>query len=155
MAKQPRLTRYSRLLPQLELNKMYGRVEEAVGLLVQSSGPPVRVGEICRIRTSQSAQPMLAEVVGFKGERVMLMPMGDLSGIQPGSVVEATGRPLQIPVGPGLVGRILDGLGRPIDGKARYKRKNGATSTLILLCPPNGGANTSQCRWELGPSTAF
>ncbi|MGC8832581.1 MAG: flagellar protein export ATPase FliI [Armatimonadota bacterium] len=121
MAKQPQLTRYSRLLQQLELNKMYGRVEEAVGLLVQSSGPPVRIGEICRIRTSSSSQPMLAEVVGFRGERVMLMPMGDLSGIQPGSVVEATGRSLQIPVGPGLVGRILDGLGRPIDGKGEIQ----------------------------------
>lgn len=117
MIPSPRLTRFFTALERLDAVRVCGRVEEAVGLVVQSSGPPVHIGEICYIRADDDSPAMPAEVVGFRGDRVILMPMGDLSGIQPGSIVEGTGRSLQVAVGPSLVGRILDGLGRPMDGK--------------------------------------
>ncbi len=91
-----------------------GRVEEIIGLVVSSVGPPVAVGEICRI-SSPDGDYVPAEVVGFKGNRVMLMPLGPLEGIAPGYLVTAEREPFRVPVGMALLGRVVDGLGRPID----------------------------------------
>ncbi len=93
-----------------------GRVEEIIGLVVSSIGPPVAVGEICRI-IPPVGEVIPAEVVGFRGNRVLLMPLGDLEGIAPGFLVKAEREPFRVPVGMGLLGRVLDGLGRPIDRK--------------------------------------
>lgn len=93
-----------------------GWVEEIIGLVVSSVGPPVAVGEICRI-SSPEGGIIPAEVVGFRGSRVLLMPLGELEGIAPGYLVTAEREPFRVPVGPGLLGRVLDGLGRPIDEK--------------------------------------
>jgi flagellum-specific ATP synthase len=91
-----------------------GRVEEIIGLVVSSVGPPVAIGEICRI-SSPEGEHILAEVVGFRGKRVMLMPLGELEGIAPGHMVKAEREPFRVPIGMGLLGRVLDGLGHPID----------------------------------------
>jgi flagellum-specific ATP synthase len=93
-----------------------GRVVQLIGLVIESAGPLVAMGEVCRIRTSRG-NSTLAEVVGFRDNHVLLMPLGEIDGIQPGSEVAALGAPLQIPVGDALMGRVLDGLGSPIDGK--------------------------------------
>jgi flagellum-specific ATP synthase len=93
-----------------------GRVAQLIGLVIESDGPLAAVGEICRIESSRHDGSTLAEVVGFRNHRVLLMPLGDISGIHPGSEVVALGRPLQIPVGDALKGRVLDGLGEPLDG---------------------------------------
>jgi flagellum-specific ATP synthase len=93
-----------------------GRVAQLIGLVVESEGPLAAVGEICRIESTRHDGSVLAEVVGFRNHRVLLMPLGDISGIHPGSDVIALGRPLQIPVGDALKGRVLDGLGQPLDG---------------------------------------
>ncbi|RJP81653.1 MAG: flagellar protein export ATPase FliI [Candidatus Zixiibacteriota bacterium] len=92
-----------------------GRVDEIIGLVVSSVGPPVAVGEICRIQ-SPAGRVIPAEVVGFRGNRVLLMPLGELEGIAPGFLVTAQREPFRVPVGPSLLGRVLDGLGNPIDG---------------------------------------
>jgi type III secretion protein N (ATPase) len=92
-----------------------GRVTEVTGLVIRADVPAVRVGELLTIETIGS-QPLLAEVVGFRGDEVVLMPLGELAGIGPDSLVTPTGRPLSIAVGDGVLGRVLDGLGRPIDG---------------------------------------
>ena len=89
-----------------------GRVTEVTGLVVRASVPGVRVGEIVMLEGS----PLEAEVVGFRGDEAVLMPLGEAAGIGPDSLVTATGRPLSISVSDGLLGRVLDGLGRPIDG---------------------------------------
>src|ERR1041385_5329263 len=93
-----------------------GRVAQLIGLVIESNGPLAAVGEICRIELSRHDSSTLAEVVGFRDHKVLLMPLGDISGIHPGSEVIALGRPLQAPVGDALKGRVLDGLGQPLDG---------------------------------------
>ena len=93
-----------------------GRIEEIIGLVVHSIGPPVAVGEVCRIE-SPDGKHVLAEVVGFRRNKVLLMPLGSLEGIAPGYLVTALREPFRVPVGTGLLGRVMDGLGRPIDGK--------------------------------------
>ena len=96
-----------------------GRVKEAIGLLVKAIVPEARVGELCLIHNVQSAQAIKAEVVGFKGADVLLMPLGELSDIGPESEVVPTGRSLTIRVGDGLLGRVLNGLGEPMDTDQR------------------------------------
>lgn len=89
-----------------------GRVTEVTGLIIRASVPGVRVGEIVTLEGSG----LTAEVVGFRGDEAVLMPLGEAAGIGPDSLVTATGRPLSISVSDGVLGRVLDGLGRPIDG---------------------------------------
>lgn len=91
-----------------------GRVTQVVGLVVEANGPNSRIGDLCWIE-SGSDEPIAAEVVGFRGDRVLLMPLGELSGVRAGSLVRGTGRCLEVPVGEALLGRVLDGLGRPLD----------------------------------------
>jgi flagellum-specific ATP synthase len=91
-----------------------GRIQEIIGLVINSVGPAVAVGEICHIE-SPTGMVIPAEVVGFRGNRVLLMPLGELQGIAPGFLVTAQREPFRVPVGPGLLGRVLDGLGNPLD----------------------------------------
>lgn len=93
-----------------------GSVEKVVGLTVESAGPAVPVGECCLVRMQDGGR-VPAEAMGFRGGRLLLLPYGKLVGIGPGSEVVSTGRRLQVPVGDALLGRVLDGLGRPIDGR--------------------------------------
>jgi flagellum-specific ATP synthase len=93
-----------------------GRVVQVIGLTIEAQGLMSRIGELCFLHLENGQPPITAEVVGFKGDRVMLMPFGELAGIQPGTVVTTRGRLFSVPVGPELLGRVLDGLGRPLDG---------------------------------------
>ena len=93
-----------------------GKVTKIVGLTVESQGPPVELGEICHIKSDKNKKILVAEVVGFREKTVILMPLGDMADIGPGWEVEASGKKMMIPVGPKLLGRVLDGLGNPIDG---------------------------------------
>lgn len=109
-------SKYYLALEQTDLIKVIGKVVHAVGLVIEAQVQGVSVGEICTIHLDQN-QKVFAEVVGFKQGRVLLMPLGTVSGISPGSRVEATGKPLVVPVGSNVLGRVLSGLGEPIDGK--------------------------------------
>jgi len=100
---------------------MKGQVTKVVGLTIESAGPETRVGELCRIINPRDDQEVLAEVVGFRDNHVLLMPLGEMTGIGPGNQVIATGAELQVRVGHGLLGRVLDGLGNPIDGKGNIQ----------------------------------
>lgn len=92
-----------------------GRVAAVAGLVIESDGPNVGLGELCQLRSERDGFEVLAEVVGFRGERVLLMPLGDTAGLHPGCPVAACDRPpLPVP-GPALLGRVLDALGRPFD----------------------------------------
>jgi len=110
------LSRYHQLVKEAQTVRVRGRVTELAGLVIKASVPGVRVGEVVEIRGKNKAG-VKAEVVGFQSDEVMLMPLGELSGIGPDSEVIPTGRPLTIRVGEGLLGRVLGGLGQPIDGK--------------------------------------
>lgn len=109
------LKKIQRHLHQVSSYKIKGRVNELIGLVVRATVPGVRVGDLCFIDTHEQTQPIKAEVVGFKDNDVLLMPLGNLEGIAPGSFVTPTGSCLSIPVGEALLGRIVDGLGDPLD----------------------------------------
>jgi len=103
-----------------ELLKVVGKVIQVVGLVVEAQVQGVSIGELCRIIVDEKRQ-ILAEVVGFKEEKVLLMPLGAIGGIKPGSKIYATGHPIEVKVGPQLLGRILDGLGNPMDQKGELE----------------------------------
>lgn len=111
------LTKYFNSINHANLIKYSGRVSKLVGLTIESLGPAVEIGEVCYIYPLKGGVPIKAEVVGFKGEIVLLMPLGEMNRIGPGSKVVATGHSLKVDVGDHLLGRVLDGLGKPIDGK--------------------------------------
>jgi flagellum-specific ATP synthase len=91
-----------------------GRVDIVSGVLIEAVGVPAALGELCRIHR-EPGPPLDAEVVGFRGASTLLMPHGELAGVAPGALVTALGRPFEVPVGPALLGRVLDGFGRPLD----------------------------------------
>ncbi len=99
-----------------DLARRRGRVSNLIGLVVEATGLEAEVGEICEIFRGRAAAPIPAEVVGFRNGRTLLMPLGTLQGIGPGRTVTPTGHLLRVPVGDALLGRVVDGLGRPIDG---------------------------------------
>jgi flagellum-specific ATP synthase len=109
-------------------------VVQVIGLVIESEGPVAAVGEICRIESARHDGITLAEVVGFRNHHLLLMPLGELHGIHPGSEVTATGAPMRIGVGHGLLGRVLDGLGRPIDGLDPVRTE---LSVELNLMPPH------------------
>jgi ATP synthase in type III secretion protein N len=109
------LQHYYSLLKEASLIRVRGRVTELTGLVIKASVPNVRVGEVVYIKSRRGR--VKAEVVGFQGDEVMLMPLGELSGIGPDSEVIPTGNPLTIKCGDQLLGRVLGGTGEPIDGK--------------------------------------
>jgi FliI/YscN family ATPase len=109
------LRRYRELLQTVSPMRVRGRVSQIIGLLVEVEGIPGRLGEIVEIEHLSGA-PIWAEIVGFKNQRTLVMPLGDLHGVQAGAAVYAQGGLLSIPVGDAVLGRVLDGLGRPIDG---------------------------------------
>jgi flagellum-specific ATP synthase len=112
------LSKYKRIIDETDVIKFSGKVERIVGLTIESMGPAVRYGDLCRIKTGES-QYLYAEVVGFNRNRVILMPIGDMKGVVPGAEVYAVGTSLTVPVGKELLGRILSGVGKPLDGKGQ------------------------------------
>lgn len=104
-------------IDRIDPYKRFGKVTRVVGLLIESKGPETSVGDVCILYIGKKQRrKVIAEVVGFQNENVFLMPFTDVSDISPGSLVEATGHPLQIKVGSGLIGTVLDGIGQPLDG---------------------------------------
>lgn len=102
-------------LSDVDVVKVYGRVDRGVGLIIEGLGPPANIGDICEIESDGSL--LEAEVIGFKGDKILLMPVGEMMGIGPGAKIIAKGRQRYIRVGDALLGRVLDGLGNPMDDK--------------------------------------
>lgn len=92
-----------------------GKITDVVGLTIEASGPPMQVGDLCYVESSRTAQAIPVEVVGFRKDKLLLMPLGDMKGIGPGCRVRPTHRPPRVSVGPGLVGRVIGSNGTPID----------------------------------------
>ncbi len=119
-----------RLVPQ----RIAGRVTEMTGLVLRATAPGARVGELVEIERQHepsSAPPLFAEVVGFRGEEVVLLPLGTAFGVGPNSIVRPLGRPFAISVGPPLLGRVVDAYGEPIDDGPPYR--GGASSQADLV----------------------
>jgi len=112
------LNKYLTAIHQAESIKMNGKITQIIGLVIESQGPNVNLGELCYVCPRSTGGEMIpAEVVGFRQNRVLLMPIGEMQGIGPGCEVIAAQRTLKVAVGRQLLGRILDGLGNPMDGK--------------------------------------
>ena len=109
--------RYYRLLDQANPIRIYGKVTEIIGLVVEGHGPAASIGELCGIFPGGADQPLPAEVVGFKKGKVLLMPLQSIQGLSPGCKIVSLGRKASVNVGKNLLGRVIDGLGRPIDNK--------------------------------------
>ncbi len=110
------LSKYRGLIDDVDVIKMTGRVDRIIGVTIESVGPSVQFGELCRIRLLDGRY-LYAEVVGFNKNRVILMPVGEMKGVVPGAEVIAAGTALMVPVGKELLGRVLSGIGAPLDGK--------------------------------------
>jgi flagellum-specific ATP synthase len=117
--------KYSVISDESRVVKLKGRVDKIIGLVIESIGPTVSIGEKCIINTPGFREGRAAEVVGFRENKVLLMPLGDMYGIGPGAEVVACGEQFTMPVGPELQGRVIDGFGNPIDGKGPiiFKKK--------------------------------
>ncbi len=97
--------------------KVYGKITQVIGLVIEGYGPSTSIGDLCDIYSRSNENSIKAEVVGFKDNRILLMPLGELRGIKPGDKIIKTGNKVNIKTGEGLLGRIIDGLGEPIDHK--------------------------------------
>jgi flagellum-specific ATP synthase len=109
--------KYVKLIRNIDPVRVNGKITQIIGLTIESQGPDVRIGELCSIYPAQSQIPIQAEVVGIRENKVLLMPLGEVRSIGPGCDVVASGKPMTVKAGSQLLGRVLDGLGHPIDGK--------------------------------------
>ncbi|WP_424765793.1 flagellar protein export ATPase FliI [Paenibacillus sp. sgz302251] len=114
--------KYIEHLQPLDPVRVNGKVTQVIGLTVESEGPDASIGDVCLIYPSKAVKPIKAEVVGFRDNKVILMPLGDLHAISPGCDVVGTGKPLSVQVGSELLGKVLDGLGNPLDGSFLPRR---------------------------------
>ncbi|MBN1404012.1 MAG: FliI/YscN family ATPase [Opitutales bacterium] len=125
-----------------------GHVRQVTGLVVESEGPEAALGEICEVLSNRNTETAMAEVVGFRDNRVLLMPLEAMHDIHPGCEVRAASNASNIPTGDGLIGRVIDGLGRPIDGKGPLRAEfvsgslNRAAPNPMLRTPIKEGFST-------------
>ena len=110
------LKKYSSFIKKTDFVKKTGKVNQIIGLVLEADGPAVSVGSLCTIYPNHRP-PIQAQVVGFRDQSTLLMPLGEMIGIEPGSLIEATEEYPTYKPSDGLIGRILDGNGQPIDGK--------------------------------------
>ncbi len=128
--------KYYEALNSITTVRFIGRVSKIVGLTIESEGPQVRMSEVCYIYPLDSKTPIIAEVVGFSMDKVLLMPLGEMEGVGPGSKVYATGYMLSVKVGESLLGRVIDGVGELMDDgptldlKTRYSVNNDPPNPL-------------------------
>ncbi|HEY7829866.1 MAG TPA: FliI/YscN family ATPase [Solirubrobacteraceae bacterium] len=135
------LNRAASALHAGDLAQRNGLVSNLIGLIIEATGLQAEVGEVCHVHSDRSGPPVSAEVVGFREGRTLLMPLGELHGIGPGTKVVGTGAPFRVAVGPSLLGRVIDGLGNPLDelgataGDAPLRAPS-STSLRSTIAPP-------------------
>lgn len=125
---------YTQLLQLSDLYTYMGKIDKIVGMTVEATGLSCNMGDVCRISAGTSGKELLAEVVGFKEDKVLLMPYQDTEGIGYGSRVFNTGDKLRIRVGEEMIGRTVNAMGQPIDGGAPIE---GGTLCTINNEPAN------------------
>lgn len=113
--------------------KQIGKITEIIGLTIESDGPKSSIGDLCYIYNNYGDKPTMAEVVGFKKDKILLMPLASPDGIRPGALVVNSGSAMKVGVGNQLIGRVLDGLGRPIDtlGDIRFSEYRSTRADAI------------------------
>ena len=128
------INKYYSLLEQ-PLEKMYGKVTKFIGLTIESLGPSANINDLCIIYSNNNSNKgTYAEVVGFRDNRILLMPYGDVEGVGIGSLVKSTGAPFHVDVGYGMLGMAVDGLGRPRDVAKTFDKED---SYSVEATPPD------------------
>ena len=128
------INKYYSLLEK-PLEKKYGKVTKLIGLTIESLGPNANINDLCRVYPNEKAgKGTYAEVVGFRDNRILLMPYGDLEGVGVGSLVESTGAPFHVDVGYEMLGLAVDGLGKSIDPTKTFERED---SYSVEAVPPD------------------
>lgn len=117
MSQTTRLKRYESILSHLDPIKTKGTVVEVVGLIIEGKGPIASIGDVCDLYSRTCTEPMKAEVVGFRDDHVLLMPLGTMQGIHPGSTIINRGEKATVSIHTSLLGSVIDGFGRPLDQK--------------------------------------
>ena len=125
--------KYLDIVKKTNTIKEIGKITEIIGLTIESDGPKSSIGDLCYIYNDYNDTPTMAEVVGFKKDKILLMPLASPDGIRPGALVVNTGEAMKIGVGNQLIGRVLDGLGRPIDtlGDIRFSEYRSTSANAI------------------------
>lgn len=125
--------KYLDIINKTETIKEIGKITEIIGLTIESDGPKSSIGDLCYIYNNFGDEPTMAEVVGFRKDKILLMPLASPDGIRPGALVVNTGEAMKIGVGNQLIGRVLDGLGRPIDtlGDIRFSEYKSTRADAI------------------------
>ena len=125
--------KYLDIINNTETIKEIGKITEIIGLTIESDGPKSSIGDLCYIYNNFGDKPTMAEVVGFRKDKNLLMPLASPDGIRPGALVVNTGDAMKIGVGNQLIGRVLDGLGRPIDtlGDIRFSEYKSTKTDAI------------------------
>jgi flagellum-specific ATP synthase len=127
-------SKYKRVIERFDPIIVNGKVSDVIGLVIVSIGPNVSLGEICTIIDRDGNEVCKSEVVGFKEGKVLSIALGEVQNISPSCEIKATGKSFTVNVGMGLLGRVIDGLGNPIDGKGMLNCSN---YTTIYKNPPN------------------
>lgn len=128
------LQKYSSVIRSATTVETIGRITQVTGLVLESQGPQAPIGEVCVLRNRLGEEVCRSEIVGFKDNKILSMVLGDLESIEPGMEIAASGTTLTVEVGNHLLGRVLDGLGKPMDGKGSLKD---TSSRSIYAQPPN------------------
>ncbi len=125
------------VISALDPCKVYGKVSKVVGLIAEGQGLSAPVGSLCHIINDTDAEPVPAEVVGFRENTLLLMPYDDLRGIQAGSLIEGSNLPPLFPVGPHLLGKAFDAFGAPLEADGSATPTVSITGQPIYAPPPN------------------
>ncbi len=128
------IDKYSSIISSTDIIKINGKVTDVIGLVIISIGPNVSLGEVCTIVDRDNNEVCKSEVVGFKEGRVLSIAIGNVENISPSCEIIATGKSFSVGICDELLGRVLDGLGEPIDGKGPIFN---STSKTVFRDPPN------------------
>lgn len=131
------LTPWRSRLREAKLLKLYGQVTQVIGLTVEAKGINASIGEVCDITVPGEPEPVRAEVVGFRDDSAILMPLGELQGVYQGCSVIPSGKSFNVKVGEQLLGRVLNGLGEPIDGLGPIDGMSSMSNYPVDNRPPN------------------
>jgi len=132
LSTQFNLEPYIDRLADIDALVVNGKVTQVLGLVIEATCSGVSVGDMCHVFAKNGGPPLPAEVVGFRGRRVLLMPLGDIRGVGPENVVVPTNKPMWVGAGPELMGRVINSLGQPIDGRGPV----GSSERRPLVSPP-------------------
>ncbi|QKY69032.1 flagellar protein export ATPase FliI [Lentibacillus sp. CBA3610] len=128
------VSKYLKKIEQADSFKRYGKVSRVVGLMIESLGPKAKIGEVCLIHSSTQNKSVMAEVVGFSKEKIILMPYAEVSEIGPGCLVASTGKALTVKIGRSLIGKVVNSIGESLDDS---KLPKGLSNYLTEQSPPN------------------